>query len=201
KGDLAVASLVTFVEGLPEKSKYRNYRIKETKGIDDVAMIAETIKERLKRGKPPDLFVIDGGKGHLSVASKTIDDFGPDNPPDVISIAKAHRGEPGAVDKIYLPNRKNPLILARNHPVLSLLMRLRDETHRRAVGYHRKRRKKRLTMSGLDGIHGIGEKRKRSLLIYLGDLESIAKADIEILNRVPGISRRIAKNIFDYFHT
>ena len=200
KGDLAVASLVTFVEGLPQKSDYRNYRIREVEGIDDYAMIAEVIKRRLKKGQPPDLFLIDGGKGHLSVALKTIDAYGLENPPDVISIAKADQGESGAVDKIYLPNRKNPLILTRNHPVLSLLMRIRDETHRRAVSYHRKRRKKQLTGSELDRIPGVGPRRKRALLKYLGDLQSIAKAELGELEQVPGINQIVAKNIFDYFH-
>ncbi len=200
KGDLAVASLVTFVEGVPQKSDYRNYRIKEVEGIDDYAMIAEVTKRRLKKGQPPDLFVIDGGKGHLSVALKTIDALGLENPPDVISIAKADQGEPGAVDKIYLPKRKNPLILARNHPVLSLLMRLRDETHRRAVSYYRKRSRKKLTGSELDRIPGVGPKRKKALLKYLGDLQSIARAEIEDLNGVPGINQAVAKNIFAYFH-
>ena len=200
KGELAVASLVTFVEGVPQKSGYRNYRIREVEGIDDYAMIAEVIKRRLKKGQPPDLFVIDGGKGHLSVALKAIDALGLENPPDAISIAKADQGEPRAVDKIYLPNRKNPLILARNHPVLSLLMRLRDETHRRAVSYYRKRSKKKLTGSELDRIPGVGPKRKKALLKYLGDLQSIAKAEIEDLNGVPAINQVVAKNIFDYFH-
>jgi len=200
KGELAVASLVTFVEGVPQKSDYRNYRIKEVEGIDDYAMIAEVIKRRLKKGQPPDLFVIDGGKGHLSVALKTIDALGLENPPDVISIAKADQGEPGAIDKIYLPNRKNPLFLARNHPVLFLLMRLRDETHRRALSYYRKRSKKKLTGSELDRIPGVGPKRKKALLKYLGDLQSIARAQIEDLNGVPAINQVVAKNIFDYFH-
>ncbi len=200
KGDLAVASLVTFVEGLPQKSGYRNYRIKEVKGIDDYAMIAEVVKRRLKKGKPPDLFVIDGGKGHLAVALKTMDVLGLENPSDVISIAKADQGVPGDIDKIYLPNRKNPLILARNHPVLCLLMSLRDETHRRAVGYYRKRSKKKLTGSELDRVPGVGPKRKKALLKYLGDLQSIAKAEIRELEEVPEINRAVAKNIFDYFH-
>ena len=200
KGELAVASLVAFVEGVPQKSGYRNYRIKEVEGIDDYAMIAEVIKRRLKKGQPPDLFVIDGGKGHLSVSLKTIDALGLENPPDAISIAKADQGEPRAVDKIYLPNRKNPLILARNHPVLSLLMRLRDETHRRAVSYYRKRSKKKLTGSELDRIPGVGPKRKKALLKYLGDLQSIARAEIEDLNGVPAINQVVAKNIFAYFH-
>jgi len=200
KGELAVASLVTFVEGVPQKSDYRNYRIKEVEGIDDYAMIAEVIKRRLKKGQPPDLFVIDRGKGHQSVALKTINTLGLENPPDVISIAKADQGEPGAIDKIYLPNRKNPLFLARNHPVLFLLMRLRDETHRRALSYYRKRSKKKLTGSELDRIPGVGPKRKKALLKYLGDLQSIARAQIEDLNGVPAINQVVAKNIFDYFH-
>jgi len=200
KGDLAVASLVTFVEGLPQKSAYRNYRIKEVKGIDDYSMMAEVVKRRLKKGTPPDLFVIDGGKGHLSVVLKTIDASGLVQAPETISIAKADKGQPGAIDKIYLPNRKNPLILNRNHPVLSLLMRIRDETHRRAVSYHRKRRKKRLTRSELDMIPGIGEKRKKVLLKYLGDLQSITKTKVPDLERIPGISHILANNIFEYFN-
>lgn len=200
KGGLAVASLVTFVEGLPRKSAYRNYRIKEVKGIDDYSMMAEVVKRRLKKGTPPDLFVIDGGKGHLSVVLKTIGALDLVAPPEAISIAKADKRQSGAIDKIYLPNRKYPLILNRNHPVLSLLMRIRDETHRRAISYHRKRRGKRLTGSDLDMIPGIGEKRKKALLKYLGDLQSIARAEIKELQNVPGISHKIAKNIFDYFN-
>lgn len=200
KGDLAVASLVTFVEGLPQRSDYRNYRIKDVSGIDDCAMVAEVMRRRLKRGKPPDLFVIDGGKGHLCAALKTINGLGLERPPAVISIAKADQGKPGAIDRIYLPNRKNPLILSRNHPVLSLLMRLRDETHRRAVSYYRKRRGKRLTGSELDRIPGVGPKRKMELLRYFGDLKSLAMAEIDELRAVPGIKQSVARNIFDYFH-
>jgi excinuclease ABC subunit C len=200
KGDLAVGSLVTFVEGVPRKSDYRNYRIKGVEGVDDYAMIAEVIKRRLKKGTPPDLFVIDGGKGHLSVALKTIEAIGLENPPAAISIAKADQVKPGAIDRIYLPNRKNPLILSRSHPVLTLLMRLRDETHRRAVSYYRKRKKKKLTGSELDMIPGVGPKRKRALLKYLGDLQSIARAEIGDLNGVPGMNKVAAKNIFDHFH-
>lgn len=199
KGDLSVASLVSFVRGVPQKSGYRNYRIKEVQGIDDYAMIAEVVKRRLKKGKSPDLFVVDGGKGHLSTAKSAIDALGLESPPEVISIAKANRGETGAVDKIYIPNRKNPLMLSRSHPVLFFLMRVRDETHRRAIGYHRTRRKKRLMESELDRIRGVGPKRKRELLKHLGDIQSIAKAGVEEIQRVPGIDQRTAETIFDYF--
>jgi excinuclease ABC subunit C len=199
KGDLSVGSLVSFVRGVPQKSGYRNYRIKDVTGIDDYAMIAEVVKRRLKKGKSPDLFVIDGGKGHLSTAKSAIDTLGLESPPEVISIAKANRGEAGGVDKIYLPNRKNPLVLSRSHPVLFFLMRVRDETHRRAIGYHRTRRKKRLMESELDRIRGVGPKRKRELLKYLGDIQSIARAGVEEIKRVPGIDQRTAETIFDYF--
>jgi excinuclease ABC subunit C len=200
KGNFAVASLVTFVEGSPEKSGYRNYRIQHVTGIDDYSMIAEAVERRLKKGKTPDLVLIDGGKGHLSVALKTIDASSLVHPPEVISIAKADKGKAGSVDKIYLPNRKNPLILNRNHPVLSLIMRIRDEAHRRAISYHRKRRDKQGRRSELDMIPGIGDKRKKILLKYLGDLQAISIAKVAVLERIPGISQRIAQNIFDYFH-
>jgi excinuclease ABC subunit C len=200
RGDLAVASLVAFVEGLPQKSDYRNYRVRGVKGIDDYAMIAEVLGRRLKRGRPPDLFVIDGGKGHLSIALKTMDELCLNSPPDVVSIAKADQRKPGTVDRIYLPNRKNPLILPRNHPVLSLLMRVRDETHRRAVSYYRKRRAKKLTESELDMIPGVGPKRKMDLLKYFGDIRSLAEAQIDELSQVPGVNQTAARSIFDYFH-
>jgi len=199
KGAHAVASLVTFIEGLPKKSAYRNYKIKEVMGIDDYSMIAEVVKRRLKKGTPPDLLVIDGGKGHLSVVMKTIGDLDLAIPPDALSIAKADKEKPGDIDKIFLSNRKNPLILSRNHPVLSLFMRIRDETHRRAISYHRKIRKKQLIGSELEMIPGIGEKRKKVLLKNLGDIQSVSKANIADLKRIPGISHVLAKNIVEYF--
>ena len=199
-GELAVACIVSFFEGVPQRSGYRNYRIRGVEGIDDYAMIAEGIARRLGRGKPPDLFVIDGGKGHLAVALKTLDGLCLENPPDVISIAKADRTGPRGVDRIYLPNRKNPLDLDRNHPVLFFFMRVRDETHRRAVSYYRKRRQKKLTTSELDMISGVGPQRKRALLRFFGDIQTIAGAELANLVQVPGIAKSVAKNIFDHFH-
>ncbi len=200
RGDLAVASIVAFAEGVPQKSGYRNYRIRQVEGIDDYAMIAEGIRRRLQKDKPPDLLVVDGGKGHLAVALKVVSAVGLENPPDVIAIAKGGRGKRGARDRIYLPNRKNPLNLSRNHPVLSLFARIRDETHRRAISYYRKRRKMRLTSSELDRIPGIGEKRKKLLLKRFGDYRSIAKAGYEELVNTPGIPQSVARQLFSYFH-
>jgi excinuclease ABC subunit C len=200
RGDLAVASIVSFFEGVPQKSGYRNYRIRGVEGVDDYAMIAEGITRRLQKGKPPDLFVIDGGKGHLAVAIKTIDNLKLGNPPDVISIAKADRTKPRSADRIYLPHRKNPLDLERNHPVLSFFMGVRDETHRRAISYYRKRRKKQLTASELDAISGIGPQRKKALLKFFGDIQSVAGAELADLVRVPGIAESVAQDIYDHFN-
>jgi len=199
RGEHPVASLVSFYKGVPQRSGYRNYRIKEVQGIDDYAMIAEAVRRRLTKGDQPDLFLIDGGRGHLSAAQRAIEALGVADSPDIVSIAKANRGEAGAVDKIYIQNRKNPLMISRSHPVLFFLMRVRDETHRRAVGYHRTRRRKRLMESELDRIRGVGPKRKRELLKYLGDIQSIARAGVEEIQRVPGIDQRTAETIFDYF--
>ncbi len=200
KGELPVASLVSFVNGLPDKSGYRNFRIREVDGINDYAMIKETVDRRLKANQPPDLFVIDGGKGHLSIALKSIKSFGLKEPPDVISIAKAKHDKGEIVDKIYLANRKNPVIFPRNHQVLAMLMHLRDETHRRAIGYYRKRKNQSLTASILDNIHNIGPKRKKALLNHFRDIQAIAKSDIAGLQKVPHINRAVAKAIFDYFN-
>jgi excinuclease ABC subunit C len=163
-------------------------------------MIAEGITRRLRKGKPPDLFVIDGGKGHLAVAIKAIDNLRLNNPPDVISIAKADRTKPRSADRIYLPHRKNPLDLSRNHPVLSFFMGMRDETHRRAISYYRKRRKKQLTASELDRISGIGPQRKKALLKFFGDIQTIAGAELADLVQVPGIAESVAQDIYDHFH-
>lgn len=200
KGEFPVAALVSFFNGVPEKSGYRNYRIRDVEGINDYAMMRETMLRRIKANKLPDLFLIDGGKGHLSVAVDALESFKIDDPPDFVSIAKAKRDKNEIVDKIYLPNRKNPVIFPRNHPVLAMLMQVRDETHRRAVGYFRKRKNKSLTVSVLDTIQGVGPKRKKALLNYFKDIKAIAESDIAELKKVPFITDTSAKNIFDYFN-
>jgi excinuclease ABC subunit C len=197
-GEHPVASVVSFRNGIPQRSGYRNYRIKQVQGIDDYAMIAETVIRRLKKDDPPDLLVIDGGKGHLTAAYRAVRALSLESSPDIVSIAKGARGEVGAADKVYIVNRKNPLMLSRSHPVLFFLMRVRDETHRRAIGYHRASREKGFLESELDGIRGVGPKRKRALLKYLGGMEAIAKARLEEIEQVPGIDQRTAGMIFHY---
>jgi excinuclease ABC subunit C len=198
-GDMAVGAVVAFIDGLPHKEGYRNYRIKEMAGIDDYGMMAEVVTRRLSAGPPPDLFVVDGGKGHLQTVKKVVDRLCPENAPDIVAIAKGN--EIGETDKVFIPNRKNPLPFKEGHPVLLLLMRIRDEAHRRAVGYHRKLRTKGLRLSDLDRIPGIGPGRKRLLVKHFGSLEEIAGAQTEALAEVPGISTSLAREISRFFST
>lgn len=196
-GNMAVGAVVSFVDGLPHKAGYRNYKIREVEGIDDYAMMSEMVRRRLAGDPPPDLFVVDGGKGHLQAVKRVVDQLLAEKGPALVAIAKGD--EKGQKDRIFIPNRKNPLALREGHPVQLLLMRIRDEAHRRAVGYHRKLRAKGLRLSDLDQIPGIGPKRKNLLLKHFGSLESIAAAEVEELSQVPGINSFLAEEIFRFF--
>jgi excinuclease ABC subunit C len=196
-GDRAVGAVVSFVDGEPQRAGYRNYKIKTVEGIDDYGMMAELISRRLSKDPLPDLIVVDGGKGHLMAVKKVVDGLHAGDPPDLVAIAKANQGE--ETDKVFVPGRKNPIPLRHDHPVLHLLMRIRDEVHRRAISYHRRLRGKGLTASVLDEIPGIGPKKRQSLLSYFGSLDAVAGATAEDLLKVPGITRTQAENIAGFF--
>jgi len=196
-GDMAVGAVVSFVDGEPHRAGYRNFRIKTVEGIDDYGMMAELISRRLSKDPVPDLIVVDGGKGHLMAVKRVVDALHTGDPPDLVAIAKANQDEES--DKVFVPGRKNPIPLRQDHPVLHLLMRIRDEVHRRAISYHRKLRGKDLTASILDRIPGIGLKKKRSLLNYFGSLDAVAGAAVDDLLKVPGITRTQAENIAGFF--
>jgi excinuclease ABC subunit C len=196
-GDMAVGAVVSFVDGEPHRAGYRNYKIRTVEGIDDYGMMAELISRRLSTDPAPDLIVVDGGKGHLMAVKKVVDALHAGDPPDLAAIAKANQGEES--DKVFVPGRKNPIPLRQDHPVLHLLMRIRDEVHRRAISYHRKLRKKDLTASVLDRIPGIGPKKKQALLNYFNSLDTVAGATVEELQKVPGIPPPLAERIADFF--
>jgi len=205
--------VVSFVEGQAHRQGYRNYRMKMSSGIDDYGMMAEMVERRIAKGALPDLFLVDGGKGHLAIVRSVIDrqmrflsrdglsiDSKKAFPiPEVISIAKPDENRREQRDKIYLPGRKNPLKLRADHPVLLLMMRIRDEAHRRAVMYHRRLRKKNMTKSDLNAIPGIGKRKKKNLLLFFKDMDAISKASIEDLRQVPGISHVLGEAIRSYF--
>jgi len=198
-GDMSVGTVASFVDGLPHKEGYRNYKIRGVGGIDDYGMMSELVSRRLSKKNLPDLFVVDGGKGHLLAVKKVIDHFPGIEAPDVVAIAKSNERGEGIPDRIYIPGRKNHLALKRDHPVLLLLMRIRDEAHRRAVTYHRKLRDKVLKESELDYIPGIGLQRKTLLLRQFGDIHAVSRAKNDELLRIPGISMSLAQNIVSYF--
>jgi len=162
-------------------------------------MMSEVVSRRLSKGNPPDLFLVDGGKGHLLAVKKTMRTFPELEPPDVVAIAKADERKKSNTDKIYILGRKNPLPLKREHPVLLLLMRIRDEAHRRAITYHRKLRGKQFKTSELDQIPGIGPKKRKLLISHFGDVIGVSEAKIDDLVLIPGISQSLAKNILTFF--
>ena len=200
-GGLAVGSMVVFEEGEPAKARYRRYRIKGVEGIDDYAMTYEVLLRRLRRGKEegnlPDLVLIDGGKGQLNIALEVLKELKIEGV-DALSLAKKRK--PEEAEKVFLPNRKDPIPLRSSSPGVLLLQRVRDEAHRFAIAYHRRLRGKEGFVSVLDQIPGIGEERKRALLEHLGGLEGVTSASPEELAQVPGMNNALAQRVWEQLH-
>ncbi len=193
--DFAVGSMVVFEEGEPTKSEYRRFRIRTVEGQDDFAMMREVVSRRYFRavkenGVLPDLILIDGGKGQLNSAIEALKALHLDNLP-TIGLAKQF-------EHIFVPGKSEPIILQKNNPALHLIQRVRDESHRFAVNYHRKLRSKDLTHSVLDEIPGIGPKRKQALLSSFGSIEKIQEAGLDELLAVKGMTHRIAEHILKH---
>ncbi len=202
-GQQAVGSLVCFERGEPARHLFRHYKIRTIDGPDDYAMMGEILERRLQRGLEendlPDLLMVDGGRGQLGIAMRVARELGGGEIPgmDLIGIAK-EKHEEG--EKLYKPGRKNPIILPAHNPVLLFLMRIRDESHRYGVSFHRKLRNKSTLASELDTISGIGPKKKELLLKGLGSLTQIKQASEEKLTSVPGIGPELAREIRRHFH-
>jgi len=192
-----VGSLVYFLNGKPLKAKYRHFKIKNVRGQDDFAMMREIIGRYFYRlsdenDDPPDLLVVDGGKGQLSSVIAEIKSLGFEKQ-NVIGLAKKF-------EEIYIPNNKEPLTIPRSSPGLGLLKRVRDEAHRFAVEYNRKVRTRRTIKSSLDKLQGIGPKRRRILLKHFGSVKRIKEATMNELKAVKGIPRNIAEKIYESFN-
>lgn len=195
QGTNPVASMVRFADALPDRDRYRRYKIKTVTGPDDYASMHEILKRRFKRAeeegwKLPDLILIDGGKGQLGIVSKVINKLGYLNKLDLISIAKGRKE--GELDKIYVNGIKTPFVLSDNKQGLYLLMRVRDEAHRFAIEYHRKKRGQKFLASGLDNVPGIGRKRRITLLNHFGSLDKIRSATVEEISKLPGMNKKVA---------
>ncbi len=213
-GAQAVGSMVVFEGGAPRKDRYRHYRIKEIDQADDYGMMKEVLSRKYREVEEmefPDMLIVDGGKGQLNIALSVLREMKVEGL-NVISLAKRSKDElPVAPqlrgrlknkgeEKIYLPGKKNPIILSKDSPALLLLQRIRDEAHRFAITYHRKLRDKKKLRSPLEDIPGVGEARKRQLLRHFDSLKKIKEAPLKDLEQAPGIKKELAKNIYDFFH-
>ncbi|MBE9043315.1 excinuclease ABC subunit UvrC [Pleurocapsales cyanobacterium LEGE 10410] len=213
QGSNAVASQVVFVDGVPAKQHYRHYKIKNPDikigRSDDFASMAEVISRRFRKykradgenttwdfkGEPdfPDLLMIDGGKGQLSSVVKALQDMNLLEVVKVVSLAKKR-------EEIFLPGESNPLDTDSEQPGVQLLRRVRDESHRFAVSFHRQQRLKSSRRSRLAEIPGLGFNRQKQLLAHFHSIDYIREASVAKLTEAPGIGRSLAQEIYNYFH-
>jgi excinuclease ABC subunit C len=200
-----VGSMVVLEDGLPRKQEYRRFKIRTVAGNDDFAAMEEVLTRRLtnylqdrdkppaERGRfayPPQLLLVDGGKGQLGVAVKVLEELGLRDEIPVASLAKRF-------EEVYLPGRSEPVEIRRGSEALFLLQRIRDESHRFAITYHRELRGKRMTRSVLDGIPGLGEKRKQRLVKELGGVRAVQRADLATLQALPWLPDSVAEAVYE----
>ncbi|AMA00285.1 excinuclease ABC subunit UvrC [Corynebacterium glutamicum] len=229
QGTDVVASLVVFEDGLPRKSDYRRYRVKEAAGdghSNDVASIAEITRRRFLRHNqdklavpeaeefdgstfsdekveemstdarrfayPPQIFIVDGGAPQVAAAQEVFDELGI---VDVVLIGLAKR-----LEEIWLPGDPDPVILPRNSQALFLLQQIRDEAHRFAITYHRQQRSKRMRVSELDSIKGLGQSRRTELVKHFGSVAKLKEASVEDISQVKGFGRKLAEAVYEGLH-
>jgi len=207
-GTLAVGSMVSFLDGRPDRSHYRHYRVQAPSFPDDYAMMYEVLKRRYSKldgeKETPDLLVVDGGKGQLNVALAVLAELGW---PSISAIGLAKDKETGfkkfpgkTSDKIYLPHIKDPILLPSHSASLRFLQQVRDEAHRFAITYHKKLRGKQGLQTLLAELPGIGEVKKKALLKHFGSLQKIRGASLEELSRVKSLTQKDAQTVFEFFH-
>ncbi|MEX1179127.1 MAG: excinuclease ABC subunit UvrC [Nitriliruptor sp.] len=209
-GTEVVASMVVFEDGLPKKSEYRRFKLSEDRN-DDFAAMHEVIGRRFRRlvesrgepvigddgqprkfAYPPNLVIVDGGRGQLNAALEAVEDLPVD---DVAFVGLAKRFE-----ELHVPGRSRPVVLPRGSEALFLVQRVRDEAHRFAITYQRGRRRSSVATSELDSIPGIGRTRRAALLERYGSLAAVKRASVEDLEGVPGISRTLATQVHEHLH-
>ncbi len=211
QGTHTVGVMVVFVQGVPRKSDYRRFNVRQVRHVlepDDYAAMREVLRRRFRRlveeapdapGEKarrreqawrimPDLVLIDGGRGQLNVALEVLREFGLEETIPVVALAKRE-------ELLYLPDRAEPLRLPRDSEGLKLLQRVRDEAHRFSVTAHRQRRRRETLQSLLEEIPGIGPRRKQALLRHFGSLDAIRAASVEELARIPGMTRQVAERL------
>jgi len=184
QGSDPVASMVSFVDAQPRKSEYKRFKIKTVTGADDFASMKEIVKRRYSKVKkeklqPPDLILIDGGKGQLNAALEALDEIDFRDHVEIAGLAKR-------LEEVFLPGKADPIMIPKTSSALKLLQRARDEAHRFAITYHRQKRSKRTLKTGLTEIEGIGEKTAQKLLKEFGSVDQIKNLEIEELQKFLG---------------
>ncbi|UCD70072.1 MAG: excinuclease ABC subunit UvrC [Betaproteobacteria bacterium] len=202
-GEATVASCVVYDRGSMQPGEYRRFNIAGIEAGDDYAAMRQVLERRYRRivegeGKMPDLLLIDGGKGQVSVAMQVLTDLGVSGL-TVVGVAKGEERKPG-LEQLVLPNSKVTVRLNSNEPGLHLIQQIRDEAHRFAIQGHRKRRGKTRTRSSLEDIEGVGAKRRQRLLARFGGLREVVSASVDELAQVDGISRELAERIYKQLH-
>lgn len=203
-GEATVASCVVFDTNGALKSDYRRFNIEGITPGDDYAAMKQALTRRFKRlkegeGKFPDILLIDGGKGQLSQAEEVMEELQVVGVM-LIGVAKGPERRPG-LEQLILSGQSQPTILPAESPALHLIQQVRDEAHRFAITGHRQRRAKSRRSSVLEGIPGLGPKRRQLLLKQFGGLQEVARAGVDDLVKIKGISRQLAQAIYDVFHT
>ncbi|CAB4834722.1 unannotated protein [freshwater metagenome] len=209
QGSDYVGSMVVVEDGLPKRSDYRRFKIKTIDGNDDFAAMEEVLTRRFKAyiedvakpvaersgrfSYPPQLLVVDGGKGQLSVATRVLAELGLENEIPVCSLAKQF-------EEVFVPGNPEPIRLPRQSEALYLLQRIRDESHRFAITYHRQLRDKRMTKSVLDDIEGLGPSRKKRLMKEFGGVKAVREATLDELRAFSWLPDAVADNVYAKLH-
>ena len=209
QGSDYVGSMVVMEDALPRKSEYRRFKVREVPGNDDFAAMEEVLTRRLtayldersrpvpdRPGKfayPPQLLLVDGGKGQLGVAVRVLEELGLENEIPVASLAKRF-------EEVYVPGQSDPVRIPRGSEALYLLQRIRDEAHRFAITYHRQLRDKRMTRSPLDDVKGLGPTRKKRLLKELGSARAVGRASLDELKALHWLPDAVAEAVYEALH-
>lgn len=212
QGRFSVGSCVVFTSGRADRQSYRHYRIRTVTGQDDFAMLREVFLRRFRsenceKVSMPDLVVVDGGIGQLNAVQEILTELGLTSSFDLVSLAKSRVLKYVTADaaqksdeRVFLPGRKNPVVLRQSSAPLLLLAAIRDEAHRFAIGYHRKLRGKEGVTSAVEAVSGIGPKRRTALLKHFGSMQRLKDATLEEILAVPGISLPIAEAVYKGLH-
>lgn len=209
QGKDSVASQVVFEDGAPKRDDYRKYKIRTVEGSNDFASMKEVLSRRFKHTEydDPQLVVVDGGKGQLSLALAALKEIGRW---DICVVGMAKSRTEGTFtdaevtaseERFFLPGQSNPVMFPRNSKALAILESIRNEAHRFAITFHRQLRDKKLVSSRLDEIDGLGEKRKTALLKHFGSVEALRVANVDEVASVPTISMKLAGQILEILNS